>query len=213
MDSKEGLLFTDGKSVFKCLTLFNEQIDMMNYSIEKNELLSPTLKLIHQSFIDTEQYILHNFFMLKSLSESIKINKIERIAPFDVFKVHNFIILKMPYIDFFDYNGGHENEMIQLMKDLKKIGWIATDIVPKNLKLIKSSNKLIVLDIGYFFIPYYEDLFKTMCRRAYICMKFANEPNFKTLIRAANTDDEFSFLDDSAEHLSQFQSFYDKVIS
>ena len=44
-------------------------------------------------------------------------------------------------------------------------------------------------------------------------MKFANEPNFKTLIRAANTDDEFSFLDDSAEHLNQFQSFYDKVIS
>lgn len=212
LDSSEGIILTDGKTVFKCLTLFNEHIDLLNSSLSKMNIFSPQLTLIHENFIETRQYVLHNYFILKSFAEAIRLGVTNRIMNFDVFEFENYILLKMPFIEFTDYNGRHEEEMVHLIQDLKRIGWISTDIAPKNLKMQKKDYpQIILLDIGYFFVPYYEELFNTMCRRAYICMKFACEPNIKELLRKANSDLNFRFLDDSETHFNQFQAFYHKI--
>ena len=212
LDSREGIILTDGKTVFKCLTLFNEHIDLLISSLSDKNIFSPQLTSIHESFIETRQYVLHNYFILESFAEAIRIGGSNRIINFEVFKFDNYILLKMPYIEFTDYNGSHEEEMIHLIQDLKRIGWISTDMVPRNLKMQKKDHpQIILLDIGYFFVPYYEELFNTMCRRAYISMKFASEPNIKELLRKANSDLNFSFLDHSETHFKQFQAFYSKI--
>jgi len=212
IDSREGIILTDGKTVFKCLTLFNEHIDLLKSSLSDKNIFSPQLTSIHESFIETRQYVLHNYFILESFAEAIRIGESNRIINFDVFKFDNYILLKMPYIEFTNYNGSHEEEIVHLIQDLKRIGWISTDMAPKNLKMKKKNHpQIILLDIGYFFVPYYQDLFNIMCRRAYICMNFASEPNIKELLRKANSDLNFSFLDDSETHFKQFQDFYRKI--
>ena len=212
LDSREGIILTDGKTVFKCLTLFNEHIDLLKFSLSDKNIFSPQLTSIHESFIETGQYVLHNYFVLESFAEAIRLGGSDRIMNFEVFKFDNYILLKMPYIEFMDYNGGHEEEVVHLVQDLKRIGWVSTDMSPKNLKIQKKDHPLIILiDIGYFFVPYYENLFNTMCRRAYISMKFASEPNIKELLRKANSDSKFSFLEDSETHFRQFQDFQRKI--
>jgi len=212
LDSREGIILTDGKTVFKCLTLFNEHNDLLNSSLSDQNIFSPQLTSIHESFIETRQYISHNYFILESFAEAIRVGGSNRIMNFEVFKFDNYILLKMPYIEFTDYNGSHEEEMVHLIQDLKRIGWISTDMAPKNLKMQKKDHpQIILLDIGYFFVPYYEELFNTMCRRAYISMKFASESNIKELLRKANSDLNFSFLDNSEPHFKQFQDFHRKI--
>lgn len=211
LDSCEGVLLTNENVVFKCLTFLNEQNDLIRYSIENNGFLSPNLRKLHESFIDTQQNILHNYFMLKALSESIKSRKVERIIDFEVFHIKNYIILKMPFIRFSDYTGKYEDEMIELMKELKLIGWVCTDICPKNLKILDESGKIMLIDIGFFFSPYYNDLFKTMCRRAFVSINFANSPQLKSLLRNANTDKELSFLSDDNDYINKYNKFYRKI--
>ena len=211
LDSREGIILTDGQTVFKCLTLFNEHIELLKSSLSDKNVFSPQLKSIHESFIETGQYFLHNYFVLKSFAGAIRLGGSNRIMNFEVFKFDDYILLKMPYIEFTDYNGSYEEEIVHLIQDLKRIGWISTDMTPKNLKMQKTPPRIILLDIGYFFVPYYEELFNTMCRRAYVIMNFANEPNVKELLRKANTDLNFSFLDDSETHFKQFQDFYRKI--
>lgn len=212
LDSREGIILTNGKTVFKCLTLFNEHVDLLKSSLSNKTILSPQLTSIHESFIETRQYILHNYFILESFAEAIRLGGSNRIMNFEVLKFDTYILLTMPYIEFTNYNGNHEEEMIHLIQDLKRIGWISTDMAPKNLKMQQTDPpQIILLDIGYFFVPYYEELFNTMCRRAYISMKFASEPNIKELLRKANSNSNFSFLDNSDTHLKQFQAFYRKI--
>jgi hypothetical protein len=211
LDSCEGVLLTNNTVVFKCLTFYNEQNDLIQYSIKNNSLLSPNLKTLHKSFIDTQQSILHNYFKLKALSESIKNHEVERIIDFEVFHLKNYIILKMPFVTFSDYTGEYEDEMIELMKELKHIGWVCTDICPKNLKILDESGKILLIDIGFFFSPYYNDLFKTMCRRAFVSIYFVNSPQLKSLLRNANTDKELSFLSDDNDYINKYNKFYRKI--
>ena len=213
MDSCEGILFTNNNVVFKCLTLFNEQNDLINYSIKHNNLLSSKIKDLHNSFNHTEQDILHHFFILKALSESKKTKKTKRIIDFDVFYIKKYIILKMPFVVVSNYEGGYEDEMVELMKELKSIGWVCTDITPKNLKILDKSKQILLIDIGFFFSPYYNELFQAMCRRAFISIHFADSPELKILLRNANTDVTFSFLDNKTEYLNEFNNFYNKISS
>ncbi len=61
LPSKEGVILTDGSVVFKCLTLLNEHIDLLRFALRENQQVSPGLASIHKNFIETNQYILHNF--------------------------------------------------------------------------------------------------------------------------------------------------------
>ena len=80
--SKEGLILKDNETIFKCLTIFSEQTQMIRIILNKKEEISSQLIHLHRDFINTNQYILHQFLKLKALSESIKKNKPKRIISF-----------------------------------------------------------------------------------------------------------------------------------
>ncbi len=205
LESKEGIIVTDGNKVYKCLTLLNEQQDLISHFLNTN-ILSEELTDLHKSFLDTNQLIVHFFLNLKALSESIKRNKIKTVVNFEVFLIDKLIIIEMPFIEFSDFNSVNNKSIIAILQDLKKIAWLSLDFEPKNVKQL--NGKLIFLDIGLFFVPFYEDGFITMCKRAYITSHFFNSNNLKTYLRKAITEIDFSFLPDNINHQKQFITFY-----
>lgn len=214
LESREGLILKNEDTIFKCLTLFNEQVKLINLGLKYVKNISPFLFKTHKNFIDSNQYVVHNFLQLKALSNDIKKYKPTYIINFEVHLFENIIIIEMPYIKNKAYYGGYSKKIIQLLREFKEMGWIATDLRPSNIKIIDDSNQnLIFLDIGYFFIPYYEELFKTMCRRAYLSMKFAKDPKIKNFLRYAINNKSFDYLSDSETHNKHFHKFYEKIIS
>ncbi len=213
LPSKEGVILTDGSVVFKCLTLLNEHIDLLRFALRENPQVSPRLASIHRNFIETDQYILHNFLRLESLAEAIRKQKPKRIISLQAFRLQDYIVLKMPYVEVSNYEGGYEEEMISLMRELKEIRWVSTDMNPDNVKMQETATGpgILLLDMGYFYVPFYEKLFQTMCRRAYVSMNFATGPNIKILLRSANKDTEFTFLEDSERHRKSFGEFFRKI--
>jgi len=208
LDSKEGIIVTDGRKVYKCLTLLNEQQELITHSLNMN-ILSKELKDLHNSFLETNQLIVHFFLNLKALSEVIKKNQIETIINFEVFLINKFIIIVMPFVNISEFNCANNKSMIAILRDFKKISWLSLDFEPKNVK--KNNDSLIFLDIGFFFVPFFEKGFETMCKRAYITSHFFNSNNLKTYLRKAITEIDLSFLPNNTDHQEKFNIFYGEV--
>ncbi|MBD3216053.1 MAG: hypothetical protein GF311_25800 [Candidatus Lokiarchaeota archaeon] len=213
IQSREGIILANKEYVFKCFTLFNEQIELMKHSL-KSKLLPHNLFVLHKKFIDTNQYIIHNYLKLKALSEAIKNKKIETVLSFEVYLIDNLIIAKMPYMDFKPYKGSKKRDMVLLLKKFLELGWIPTDLKPSNIKIKKDGEShLIFTDIGYFFVPYYEELFKTACRRAFISVFFATTDNLNNYLREATHSRHFNYLENPKKQKQVFDKFYKKIIS
>jgi len=205
IESKEGIILTDGTKVYKCLTLLNEQQELISHSLNTN-ILSKKLKDLHKSFLETNQLIVHFFLNLQALSEAIKKEEIRTIIGFEVFLIDKFIIIVMPFVNVSEFADAKNKSVIAILRDFKKISWLSLDFEPKNVK--KNNNNLIFLDIGFFFVPFYEKGFETMCKRAYITLHFSNSNNLKTYLRKAITEIDFSFLPNDINHQEQFNIFY-----
>lgn len=210
INSSEGLIATDGDHTFKAITFLQERNELIKKGLKYADLPDERADT-HLSLIDTRQTILHSYFLLKSLSESVKEYEPTKLLNFDVFLTENTVVLKSPCVNVSDYNGNRKDEMISLLRELNRMKWVCIDICPKNLKITKS-NELLLIDIGYFFVPYYKDLFDTMCRRAYITMKFANNDDIKNLLRKSNENETFSYLKNSKKHRKEYDDFHSKII-
>jgi len=209
--SKEGIILTDGSYVFKAITFLKERDRLLKNYLNSINPKSERIET-HLSLIDTKQTILHTYFQLKALSSSVKKYEPTKMLDFDVFLSENLVIIKTPYVEISRYTGNHEGEIITLLKELKEMRWICFDFKPKNLKLTRSTNNLLLIDIGYFYVPYSENLFKTMSRRAFISMKFACDPNVKHFLREANKDESFSYFKDRYKYKDEFDDFYKRVV-
>ena len=71
---------------------------------------------------------------------------------------------------------------------------------------------MIFIDIGFFFVPFYEEGFKIMCKRAYISLHFLNSGALKDYLRKAITEKDLSFLPNKINHQKQFEIFYKEAI-
>jgi hypothetical protein len=209
IESKEGIIITDGNKVFKCLTLLNEQQDLIIHSLNTNAITKELIHL-HKSFIETNQLIVHFFLNLKALSEAIKNNKIKTIINFEVFLINDLIIIVMPFVNITNFYDFDNKSIIAILKDFKKINWLSLDFEPKNIK--QTNKNLIFIDIGFFFVPFYEEGFKTMCKRAYMSLHFLNSSALKDYLRKAITEKDLSFLPNKIIHQKQFEIFYREVL-
>ncbi|TET89634.1 MAG: hypothetical protein E3J35_09500 [Methanomassiliicoccales archaeon] len=210
--SGEGIILKNGDKVYKCLTLFNEQTEMMKMALRSEIEISADLLSLHSSFLERDLHILHNYLRLKSLSESMKRSTPERIVDFDVFMADGYVFLVMPYVETTSYLGGLEDEIVSLLREFKSLQWITTDLTPKNIRLRREEpHRIIFIDIGYFFVPFYDELFETTCRRAYVCMNYATDPIVKDLLRSVNQDDGFRDFPNSEDHQESFAEFLTKV--
>ena len=86
----------------------------------------------------------------------------------------------MPFIEGQLYNGGRITDLLELLRECRKIGVITTNLWPKNLVIGK--NGLIYVDIGRSIVPYQENLFNEMCKRAFLTYRWHFRSDLKELL-------------------------------
>lgn len=176
--------------------------------------------------IDKEKNVLDLYWKLSALSESIvSANNLSGFIPFNVFhlKQEDLIIIQSENKDSYDFPLNktiEKDKFIILLKEFKKIKWVHTDFQPKNLRVSKNTD-LIASDIGHSLYPYTDDLYKSMCRRAFITFKLQCKLNdfdsFKKHLTLVNTKEDFSLLKefnfDLNEIKTEFFDFYNEIIT
>ena len=203
IESREGIIFTDEINVYKCLTFLNEQQELLSLN---NIFLNDELVDLHHNFLKGNQLIVHFYLILKALSEDIKKNNPQTIINFDLFYIKNLIIIKMPFLNLLDFDNKKDDRIIKILKDFKNIGWLSLDFEPKNIK--NANGNLIFIDIGIFFVPFYDEGYKIMCKRGYITYIFGNSINLKSYLRKAISKKDLSFLPNKEYHEQKFKKFY-----
>src|SRR5208337_4263319 len=76
--------------------------------------------------------------------------------------------------------GGRVTELLELLRECKRAGVVTTNLWPKNL--IVSKNGLVYVDIGRSIVPYQENLFNEMCKRAYLSFRWHFRSDLKELL-------------------------------
>jgi len=91
---------------------------------------------------------------------------------------------------------------------------------PKNIRITQQNN-LIISDIGHSFYPFTNELFKSMCRRAFVTYKIQNKltdfNSFKKYLSPINTKIDFSLLTEFdftiQELTTEFNDFYNNIVN
>jgi glycosyltransferase involved in cell wall biosynthesis/2-polyprenyl-3-methyl-5-hydroxy-6-metoxy-1,4-benzoquinol methylase len=92
----------------------------------------------------------------------------------------NEILLVMPFVKGQQYNGGMMLEMLELLRECRGAGVVTTNLWPKNL--IVGKNGLVYIDIGRSIVPYQENLFVEMCKRAFLTYRWHFRTDLKELL-------------------------------
>lgn len=109
-------------------------------------------------------------------SNKLKEAPCEFLYPFDIIYKNEDLILHYKYdrsIDFADavkiYNFTKEDYQ-ELLTQYYFAGVVHTNMHPKNL-LCNSDGKLFICDIGFYMLPFTEELFESMCRKTFAIYK------------------------------------------
>lgn len=169
-------------------------------------------KLIDASPLPIEQY-----WILLSLSEDVKQHSAIHIPRFDVRFSDPLIAIRYQYKPSNTFDGEHEKKMISLLRELKRLGWIFTNMNPSNLRIITNSGEVQIVDIGRSFIPYSLSLFRKMAMRAFITCRCAATDSIISLLSETNTSEDFSSVNllgiDPIEFKRNFEIFFQKAIN
>lgn len=111
------------------------------------------------------------------------------------------------------------DKFIALLKEFYKIGWSLADFKPKNLRLTKNGD-LLLIDIGKSILPISDYLFKSMCRRAFVSYKLQDKitkvQEYNKYLSSVNEEEDFSLMTEFGlsenELKAEFDKFYDKVL-
>ena len=112
-------------------------------------------------------------------------------------------VLVYPYEASQPYAGGHGPGMVQLLAECRRHGIVCRNLYPANLRVVDERVRLI--DYGSDVRPLHDDReFAAMCRRAWLCYRWADRPDLKRIMHRA--------LDDAGiPELEGFKRFYDAV--
>jgi len=155
------------------------------------------------------------YWRMKALSEDIDGKSLEYLFPFDVDFNGNCIFIRYDYVRTQPYRGGKPNHLVNLAKELKSIGWVYTNFHPKNIRIKTTDNKPIIVDIGYSFEPYSNELFRKMCRRMFVSSLIGDRTNIEQYLSETNHSEKFMGLKDfdfKPEKIqSEFKEFFNKI--
>lgn len=155
---------------------------------------------IHK-LIDTSPKPLDLIWQLTAFAERIR-----EMAP--VKCVHNIrsvtlcagkqVLIQYPFVassDFFTTPPMPITEYARLLREFRRIGWVCSDISPKNLRVL-TNGSLILADVGHGLLPFSQMLFNNMCRRAFVIhklhAKMEHISEFKPYLTAVNNRADFS---------------------
>ncbi len=96
------------------------------------------------------------------------------------------VVAVYPYEAGSKYEGGHLEELLTLLKETREAEIACRNIHPDNLLVTSTGLKFI--DYGSDIVPYDNDQFDHMCRRAFLSFRFHFRSDLKTLMTRALTD-------------------------
>ena len=112
-------------------------------------------------------------------------------------------VLVYPYEASEPYAGGHGPGMAGLLAECRRLRVVFRNFHPANLRVV--DGRVRVIDYGSDIRPLHDEReFATMCRRAWLCWRWADRPDLKRIMRRA--------LDDAGiPELEGFERFYEAV--
>ncbi len=96
------------------------------------------------------------------------------------------LTITYPYTPGTKYEGGRLDELFVLLRDCREAGIACRNIHPDNLLVTETG--LMLIDIGFDIVPYTEDDFEQMCRRAFLSYRFHFRSDLKRLMTRSLTD-------------------------
>jgi len=141
--------------------------------------------------------------------------ELKRIATVEKIVVEESrVLLVSPFIEGPQYNGGRITELLELLRECKKAGFVTTNLWPKNL--VVGKNGLVYVDIGRSIVSYTETLFNEMCKRAYLTYRWHFRSDLKELLTRSLKEpnmpeltgfDEFKKVVDQLDIHTQMDAF------
>ena len=102
-------------------------------------------------------------------------------------------VLVYPFEPSAPYSGGHGPGMVEFLAECWRHGVVCRNIHPNNLRVVDGRVRLI--DYGSDIRPFVADEFVTMCQRAWLSYRWANQPKLAQIMRRALKDDGIPELD------------------
>ncbi len=110
----------------------------------------------------------------------------------DIIEENGDIIFVMSYEGDTEYSGGHLQDILAILNECKDSGIAFTNFHPKNL--IVNGDTLRLVDIGASIVPYNENEFLQMCRRAYLTYRWHFRTDISELMSTALFDPDIPEL-------------------
>lgn len=132
--------------------------------------------------------------MLEFLKEKLASNKgLKHIASLeDILIKGNELVTISRFIEGSEYHGGYPRDLIELLSECKQNGIALTNLGPSNLRV--GPQGLVYVDIGRSVVPYSDQLFREMCKRAYITYRWYFHPNLKKILTQSLSDENIPEL-------------------
>lgn len=103
------------------------------------------------------------------------------------------VVLVYPYEPGEPYAGGRGTELIELLHECRKAGFVCRNVHPKNLVVTASGLKLI--DYGSDLRPFSDAGYRSMAQRCWLTWRWHHRPDLAELMRAALRDQTLPELD------------------
>jgi glycosyltransferase involved in cell wall biosynthesis/peptidoglycan/xylan/chitin deacetylase (PgdA/CDA1 family) len=95
----------------------------------------------------------------------------------------NVFAVEYRFEDSEPFEGGRAPELVDMLRDLRRSGWVHTNICPKNLRITRRGLQLI--DVGKSLQRATLEGEEVMIRRAFLSWRFAKRSDLATLMRAS----------------------------
>ncbi len=107
----------------------------------------------------------------------------------DLLEIHERgerVVAVYPYEEGTEYDGGHLDGLVTLLRETRQAGISCRNIHPDNLRVTSSGLKFI--DYGSDIVPWDESEFEQMCRRAYLTYRFPFRSDLRRLMTESLTN-------------------------
>ncbi len=112
------------------------------------------------------------------------------------------IIFKEELVKGTPYSGGYLSNLIEILRDSKRLGIVIKNIAPKNFLI--SDKGVVYVDVGKDLVPINGPLYMNMCKRAYLMYRWYFRKDLQELARKSLSDEYFP-------ELFGFDQFYSSI--
>lgn len=117
---------------------------------------------------------------------SRRLSTAQALQPIRLIVEHPHVVLVYAYEPSEPYEGGHGPGLVRLLQDCVRVGLACRNLHPKNLRVVGEAVRLV--DYGADVVPLDDHQLEQMCRRAWLCWRWAGRPDLDDLLRRSLRD-------------------------